>query len=113
MILYSNAMSSHSSYRYKTGSVALMDEYSLKASFFLQSAEENVETIKYEVTGQRRKLQKEFHNLYSSHTIMVMIGEVCITHREMANGGIVLVGKPCKDTTLKKYKHKAGDIAEL
>jgi hypothetical protein len=55
MILYSNAMSSHSTYRYETKPVALMDEYSLKASF-LQSAEENVETIKYEVTGQRKKL---------------------------------------------------------
>jgi hypothetical protein len=31
------------------------------------------------------------------------MGEACITHREIANGGIVLVGKPCKDTTLKKY----------
>jgi hypothetical protein len=33
-----------------------MDEYRLKASFLLQTAEENVETIKYEVTGHWRKL---------------------------------------------------------
>lgn len=64
-------MSSHSTYRYETRSVALMDEYSLKASF-LQSAEENVETIRYEVTGLRRKLQNEFYNLYSLHNIMVI-----------------------------------------
>jgi len=24
------------------------------------------------------------------------MGEACITHREMANGSIVLVGKPCR-----------------
>jgi len=39
---------------------------------FLQSAEENVETVKYEVTGHWRKLQNEFHNLYSSHNTMVI-----------------------------------------
>jgi hypothetical protein len=66
------------------------------------------ETIKYEVTGQWRKLQNGFNNLYSSHNIMVVWWVKHVSHTgRWQMEALFWLGSHAK-APLERNMHKSG-----
>lgn len=69
--------------------------------------------MKYEVTGHWRKLQNGFHNLYSSHNVVIIIWVKHVSHIERRQLGALFWLGSLGKTPLVRTMYKSHVITEV